>query len=144
MATEPYAFDATSFKALVEKHWQYHRTCHHLRWKLERVGEDLMQLEAAPVYQDIFGGSDDGLKVWSAFSMNLSDLFAEPGVDVSEFGFLSYCAECTPVPFFGVRGTFKGRPFLLKLHLEPIPNSVPVEVIDTIKNETRAIKETQP
>jgi hypothetical protein len=28
----------------------------------------------------------------------------------------------------------------MKLHLEPIPESEPVEIIDTIKNEVRAIK----
>lgn len=140
----PYRFDITGLQTLVEKHWTYHAPCHHLNWKVERVGEDLMQLDAAPVYQDILGGSQDGLKVWSGFSMHLSKLFAEPDVEVTEHGFMTYCIECTPTPFFGVNGKYKGRGFLLKLYLEPIPASETVEIIDTLKNETRSIIGRQP
>ena len=143
MAIQPYPFNAAAFKSLVEKHWTYHRICHHLNWRMERVGEKLMQFEAAPVYQDVLGGAGDGMRVWSAYSMRLSEFLADPDIDVIEFSYQSYCVECAPTALFGVRGRYKGQEFLLKLHLEPIPNSEPVEVIDTLKNETRAIKERQ-
>lgn len=142
MAIPSSTFDVAAFKSLVEKHWKYHAPCQHINWKVERVGIDLMQLEAAPVYQDVLGGASDGMRVWSSYQMNLSELFADEGVQVTEFGFMTYCIECTPIPFVGVNGTYKDQRFLLKLYLEPIPNSEPVEVIDTINNETRAIKET--
>lgn len=143
MTVQLYPFDAPGFKVLVEKHWRYHRPCNHLNWKMDRVGEELMQFEAAPVYQDVLGGAEDGLRVWSAYSMNLSDFFAEPEIDVTEFGYRSYCIECAPTPLVVVQGRFNGQAFLLKLHLEPTPDSKPVEIIDTLLNETRAIEEKQ-
>jgi hypothetical protein len=132
-------FDEVGFKTIVEKHWKYHRPCLHRLWSSERL-EDAMQFEVAPVFQEVGGGSDDGMRVWSAFSIHLSDFFAEPGIETTEFGVRSYCIECTPTPFFGVRGKYKGRPFLLMVHLEPIADSKPVEVIDTNNNVVRAIK----
>ena len=103
-----------------------------------------MQFEAAPVFQEVLGGDQDGLRVWSAYSMRLSDLFSEPGIEITEFGFRTYCVECNKTHFVGVRGKYKGQPFVLMIHLEPIPGSQTVEVIDSIMNETRAIKEKHP
>ncbi len=137
-------FDVVGFKTIVEKHWNYHRPCRHRLWKTERLEDGVTQLEAAPVYQEVVGGSEDGMRVWSAYSMHLSELFAEPGLDVTEFGYRSFCVECTTVPFCGVRGEYKGRAFVLLLHLEPIPDSESVEVIDTLGDEVRAIKEKHP
>ena len=133
-------FDVVGFKTAVEKHWNYHRPCRHRLWSSGRVG-DVIQLEVAPVFQEVLGGDQDGLRVWSAYSMRLSELFSEPGLEVTEFGYRSFCVECTPTPFFGIRGEYKGHPFVLMIHLEPIPDSQTVEVIDSIKNGTRAIKE---
>jgi len=136
-------FDVVGFKTAVEKHWNYHGPCRHRLWSSGRIG-DVMQFEAAPVFQEILGGDQDGLRVWTAFSMNASNWFSEPGIEVTEFGFRSYCVECTPTPFFGVRGKYKGHPFVLMIHMEPIPQSKTVEVIDTLGDEVRAIKERQP
>lgn len=136
-------FDVVGFKTIVERHWNYHRpSCRHRLWS-ERVENDVMQLEVAPIYQEVLGGEQDGLRVWTAYSMRLSDLFSEPGLEVTEVGFRTYCLECNQTPFVGVRGKYKGHPFVLMIHLEPIPESQTVEIIDTIKNETRAIKETK-
>ena len=135
-------FDVVGFKTAVEKHWNYHRPCRHRLWS-ERVENDVIQLEVAPVFQEVLGGEQDGLRVWTAYSMRLSDMFSEPGLEVTEFGFRTYCVECTPIPMFCVRGKYKGQPFVLMIHLEPIPQSETVEVIDTLGDEVRAIKERQ-
>jgi len=115
-------FDVVGFKTAVEKHWNYHGPCRHRLWSSGRIG-DVMQFEAAPVFQEILGGDQDGLRVWTAFSMNASNWFSEPGL--------------------GVRGKYKGRPCVLMILLEPIPDSETGEIIDSIKNETRSIKERQ-
>jgi hypothetical protein len=103
-----------------------------------------MRFSVAPVFQEILGGDQDGMKVWSAYEMNLSDLFAEPGIEITEVGFRTVCIECSPTPFVGVRGNYKGQPFVLMIHLQPIADTEPVEIIDTINNQTRAMKEKQP
>jgi hypothetical protein len=87
---------------------------------------------------------DDGMKVWTGFEFDLSGFFGEPGVFALGFGAVSYCVDCNATPIIAVRGRFQGVPFVMKLHLEPVPESEPVEIIDTIKNETRAIRGRQP
>ena len=136
-------FDEVGFKAAVERHWKYHRPCRHRMWSSERLEDGTMKLSAAPIFQEILGGDQDGMKVWSAFEMNLSDFFTEPGIEITEVGFRSVCIECTPTPFVGVRGKYKGQSFVLLIHLQPIPDTEPVEIIDTIKNTTRRINHEQ-
>ena len=136
-------FDVEGLRNVVERHWKYHRVCRHRLWSIELVENGVTKLEAAPVFQEVLGGVNDGKRVWTAFEMNLSELSSEPGLEITEFGFRSFCIECTQLPFVGIRGTFQELPFTLILHLEPIPNSEPVEVIDSINHEVRAIQKDQ-
>jgi len=133
-------FDEVAFRDAVERHWKYDGTCRHRLWSTTRLEGGVMQFSAAPIFQEILSGDEDGIRVWTSYSMRLSDLLAEPGFEVTEFGFRSYCPGSTPTPFVGIRGKFKNRPFILMIHLEPIPETEPVEIIDTIKNQTRAMK----
>jgi hypothetical protein len=136
-------FDEIAFKEVVTRHWNYHRTCRTTLWSTTRLEGGVVQFSVAPGFREIFGGSEDGQRLWTGYSMRLSDLFAEPEVNVTEFGFRSYCEECTPTPFVGIRGTFKNCPFILMVHLQPIPETKPCEIIDTITNQTRAVKEDE-
>jgi hypothetical protein len=133
-------FDEAGFKAAVERHWKYHRPCRHRLWSSERLEDGKMKLSSVPVFQEILGGDQDGLQVWTAYEMNLTDFFAEPGIEVNEVGFRSLCIECTPNPFVGIRGRYKGHPFILTIYMQPIDDTEPVEIIDTINNQTRAVK----
>jgi len=138
-------FDIAGFKQAVERRWEHHAICHHLLWSIKERDDGVWQIEVAPVYQEVLGGEDDGKKVWAGFEFDLSGFLAEQEVFALEFGGASYCIECkNATPIMAVRGRYHGQPFVLMLHLEPIPDSEPVEVIDTLKNETRAIKEKQP
>lgn len=140
----PTEFDESSFMAAVEKHWKYHSACNHRLWSSELIEDEVYELRVAPVFQEILGGSEDGQKVWTAFGMNLSNLFAEPGLAATEIECRSYCFECTNIPFVGIRGNYKGHPFVLMIYLEPVRESEPLEVIDRINHEVRPIKEAQP
>jgi hypothetical protein len=97
------------------------------------------QVEVAPVFQEVYGGEEDGRRVWTGFRFDLSGFAAEPGVEVREAGAVSYCAGCSPTPALAVRGAYLGHPFALRLHLEPVPGGEPVEVIDAINHTTRPI-----
>ena len=136
-------FDVAGFKQAVERRWEHHGNCHHLLWSINERDDGTWQIEVAPVYQEVLGSKDDGMKVWTGFEFDLSGFFGEPGVFALGFGAVSYCVDCNATPIIAVRGRFQGVPFVMKLHLEPIPESEPVEIIDTIKNETRAIKGRQ-
>jgi len=138
--TEPEdKFDIAGFRQAVENHWQHHGNCRHLNWSVTERDDGVWQIEVAPVYQEVLGSKDDGMKVWTGFEFDLSGFFGEQEVFALEFGAASYCLDCNATPIIGVRGRYQGQPFVLKLHLEPIPDSEPVEIIDTLKGEVRAI-----
>lgn len=140
MTETPDEFDISGFRQAVENHWHHHGNCQHLNWSVVERDDGVWQIEVAPVYQEVLGSKDDGMKVWTGFEFDTSGFFQEPGVFALEFGAASYCVDCNATPIIAVRGRYQGQPFVMKLHLEPIPESEPVEVIDTIKNEVRAIK----
>jgi hypothetical protein len=137
-------FDIDGFRQIVGNHWRHQSPCAHLNWSIFERDDGIWQVEVAPVFQEVFGGEDDGKKVWAGFEFSLSGLFADEGMFALEFGAVSYCVDCNATPIIAVRGRYEGVPFVLKLHLEPIPESEPVEIIDTLKNETRAIRGRQP
>jgi len=142
MTTMTDTFDIDAFRQAVERHWRYHAPCETLLWEVLE-DDDGWQIEAAPVFQEVLGGDQDGSKVWAGFRFDVSGLLAERGVLVERVLAASYCVECAETPHMGVRGTYFGESFRLKLHLEPIPNTEPVEIIDTLKQQVRAIQERQ-
>jgi len=62
VTTMPHTFDIAEFKQAVERHWRYHAPSRTLHWKVTEA-EDGWNLEAAPVFQEIVGGDQDGSKV---------------------------------------------------------------------------------
>jgi hypothetical protein len=123
---------------LIHRHWQYHAPCNHVGVKAfwdEEYGE--WRVNAAPVFQEVLGGEDDGKKVWAGFVFEMGGFSHSPGVWIQEQAVASYCNECTPFPKLMAKGKFEGHPFLLHVYLEPIADSDTVEVIDTITNEIR-------
>src|SRR5690349_14089617 len=129
----------TEFKKAVERHWHYHAPCQTLLWNV-RETEEGMQIDVAPTFQEVVGGEQDGMKVWAGFRYDISGLLAERGILIESILASSYCIECSETPYIGIKGSYFGESFRLKLHLEPIPKSEPVEIIDTIKQQVRVIK----
>ena len=94
------------------------------------------QIDVAPVLQEIFGGPEDGKRVWAAFEFHLSGLSTEPGIEFHEYGAASRS------PFVGISGEYFGQQFVLRIHQEPIADSEIVEVVDTVRNEVRTVEAT--
>lgn len=129
-------FDEIGFRAIVAKHWKYHRPARNRLWSFEQLENGVTKIEVSPIYQQFGGGPLDGLSVAAAYSMNLTGLMNEFGVEVTEIGFRSLCSECTKIPFVGLRGTFNGLPFVAMIYLEPVEDEA-VEIIDTFTEEIR-------
>lgn len=136
-------FNIEDFKEAVERNWRYHARSHSLLWRIHEEDEE-WKIEVAPVFQEVYGGGDDGRRLWAGFLFDVGDFAAERGVLVEHQAVASYCVECSPTPFLAIKGTYYGRGFFMKLHLEPIAGTEPAELIDTIKNEVRELRETQP
>lgn len=135
-------FDIASFRQAVERHWRHHALSRSLLY-VHETGEG-ERIEVAPVFQEVVGGEQDGMKVWSGFRFDLSGFLAERGVRAESILASSYCVGCAETPYVDLRGTYFGKAFSLRLHLEPIPGTTPVEIIDTLKQHVRDIKENPP
>ena len=139
---EDFTVNIEDFKEAVERNWRYHARSHSLLWRTQEEGGE-WKIEVAPVFQEVYGGDDDGKRVWAGFLFDTGDFSREEGVWVQEQAVASYCQECTDYPKLMLKGKYRGHQFMLHLFLEPIAGTEPVELIDTIKNEVRELRETQ-
>ena len=136
----PLPFDVTAFQEVVRLRWSYHSPCEQVHWTSEQHEDGRWHITASPVYQEMWGGEDDGKRVWSGFDFELFGLSQESGMEFTNFGGMSRGAIYRPIPFLGVTGEYFGQPFVLHIHLEPIPHSGVKELLDMVLLEVRAIE----
>lgn len=129
-----------NFYQVIYNNWQHHAPCEHVSTKAE-WDEDTKcwHIHAAPVWQEILGGEDDGKRVWAGFLFEFGDFSRVDGMWVQEQAFFSVCSECTPYPKTLTKGRFRGHRFYFHLLLEPPEEMDSVEVLDIINQEVRAI-----
>lgn len=132
-------FDIETFRRVVQSHWSYLSNSNISNWAIHKRDDQVWQIGAAPVFQEVYGGTDDGKRVWSAFEFDIAGFLVEPDVEVDECGAMSFQESTDTRPFIGFVGSYKGQPFVFQLNLEPIPDTEPLEIIDTLKNEVRSI-----
>lgn len=130
-------FDIESFRSVVLSHWKYLSKSNISNWAIHKRDDNVWQIGAAPVFQECYGGVSDGKRVWSAFEFDIMDFLAEPELVVEECGAMSFEEATNTRPFVGFVGSYKGQPFVFQLNLEPIPNTEPLEILDTIQDVVR-------
>lgn len=137
-------FPETDLRRVIERHWSHHAPCNSIsvevRYCPERNDWSIM---VSPPFQEVVGGSQDGEKVWAGFDFDISGLLDEPEFEVDAMGAASYCVQCCPTPFVGFKGRFQGKPFFLRIGLEPIPDSKAVEIVDTVRNQVRPVEKSR-
>lgn len=127
-----------SFYKAIYACWQHHSPCENVNMRSEWSKETkCWHINAAPVWQEILGGEDDGKRVWAGFLFDFGDFSRAEGVWIQEQAFMSYCSECTDHPKTVTKGKYKGHNFYLHLYLEPPEGCDAAEVIDTLKKEIR-------
>lgn len=127
---------------LIHGHWNYHGPCDHINVQCYHDQHHGWVVNVAPVYQEVYGGSDDGKKVWTGFVFDVGTFVRVRGLHVEDITVASYCNQCSPCPRLMIRGKFRGRPIFLNVWLEPIRETATVEVLDTIAGRVQA-KEDQ-
>lgn len=135
-------FDEESFQRTVRNNWVYHSPCEQVHWTSSREEDGTWRIRTAPVFQEIYGGEDDGMRVWAGFEFHIHGFSHEPGVEVLDYGAMSMSADQEPIPFVGIIGRYFGEPFNLRIGLEPLPDSRPQEVVDTVRQVIRPINDT--
>lgn len=139
---DPDEFDIESFRDAIRPHWFYHNLCNRMNWSVIQREDDVTQIEIAPPFQIVYGGAEDGKIVWSPFEFDIFGFLGEAGIDEFEkVGVVTFSEQDNHCPFIGIIGSFRGKPFSLRIHLEPQPETLPLEIVDRIKNEVRAIEE---
>lgn len=136
-------FDEQAFHEAVRSHWNYHALSEQVCWKAEQDEKGVWQCEITPVMQEILGGEDDGKRVWSGFDFHLSGFGHEPGVELLDYGAASRCDDDTPIPFLGIEGKYFGESFLLRVGLEPLPNSEAREIVDVVRQVVRPVTDEE-
>ena len=130
-------FDIESFRQKVLSHWKYLSRSNISNWAIHKRDDNVWQIGAAPVFQECYGGTDDGKRVWSAFEFYIAGFIVEPDLEIDECGAMSFEEATNTRPFVGFVGSYKGQPFVFQLNLEPIPDTEPLEIVDTIQDVVR-------
>ncbi len=130
-------------RRVVERHWQHHSMSLQIHWSATDA-DGVLTCEAAPVYQEVVGGSGDGSKVWAGYEVDLTAFAAEPAIEIERITAESLCVMCNETPGVIVHGRIHGQPYVLRLHQEPLPNSEPKERLDTQSNQVIPISEKKP
>jgi hypothetical protein len=124
------------FHRLIKKSWAHHGPCRnlHVSCAIDHDSGEWL-IVAAPVFQEVLGGEDDGKTVWTGFVFQADKLLR--GMALESIRAASVCQQCSPTPALVIRGRYRGHRVHLKVLLEPIPGSAVVELIDTISFEIR-------
>ena len=134
-------FDEESLRRIIQCHWSHHAPCNSIsvevNYRPDRADWNIL---IAPAFQKIVGGSQDGTLIWSGFDFGIANFLKEPEFEVDVVGMASYCIQCSPTPFIEFKGRFKGKPFFLRISLEPIPDTKPLELVDAIRNQVRPVE----
>ena len=133
--------DEEAFQRTVRSQWNYHSPCDQVAWQSELLENGTCRFDIAPVYQELWGGENDGKRVWTALDYDLAGLSREPGIEFDGFGGASKWEGHTKTAFLGISGNYFGEPFVLRIHLEPFPGSPTREVVDVLRHEIRAIED---
>ena len=126
------------FARLIERSWAQHGPCGGFQLSAAfNTDNDEWQIVAAPVFQEVLGGEDDGKIVWTGFRFHAEKLLRAMTVD--SISAASVCNECSPTPALTIRGRYRGHRVCLKVMLEPVPGTPVVEIIDTLRFEIRDV-----
>lgn len=137
-------FEIEGFRDVMRSHLLYHGPCYVLNWCINEGDDGVWNIEVAAPFQVIYGGADDGKKVWPPFEFDILGFLNEPDIDdVSVVGAMTFSKQDNTLPFIGIVGNYRGSRFFLSIYLEPDPASKPLEILDTLNDIVRPITEEQ-
>lgn len=122
--------------------WNYHTPCSCINFQAwHDPNLNLWQIKAAPVYQECYGGEDDGKKIWSGFLFDMGNFQRQRGVWIEEQALMSRCEEQSKYPKIAAKGKFEGHDIFMEIFLEPIAETKVKEIVDTVTNEIRPVED---
>lgn len=129
---------------LIHTSWHYHDNCNNVMMRAAWEEENnYWHIQAAPVFQEVYGGDDDGKQVWAGFVFDIGEFGERDGVWIQKYAISSYCHHCSPSPKLMILGKFRGHQFFLTVFQEPVQEVGTTEIIDTINQEIRDKPESE-
>jgi hypothetical protein len=130
-----------SFAEIVNHHWTYHAPCESFNIDANYDKQDkIWNLKIAPIFQEIYGGEDDGKKVWSPYEFSVFPFLQEPEIWFQTLNVFSRCKECESFAKMTFSGKYKKYFFSLDIFLEPHKESPAEEIIDMIEEKIREVE----
>ena len=121
----------------IEKYWHYHAFCTKIAYDIHFNSEiNSWQINASPVFQEIYGGEKDGKKVWSGFSFDVLGFAQENGIWCLDTMLFSKCAGCSDEPKIMMTVKFQKHKILLTILLRPPEDMKIFEVVDVANNKS--------
>lgn len=125
-------------KNLISKHWDHHGPSNSINFSVDYDDEQKRWIfSASPVFQEVFGGEDDGKKIWSPFLFFSGKFMQANHLDILDMAFSSSCPQCSPMPKLMFLAKYYGHPLIIQILSEPAAETDVVEILDTVKRETR-------
>lgn len=129
------------FYQVIEKYWEHHSPCEHVNMYSEWIAEGKSwHVYAAPVFQEILGGEDDGKQIWAGFLFDFGNFSRHEGIWIQEQAFLSACVSCNQIPKTMTIGKYKGHRFYLHILFEPPKETKAIEMIDAVNGNIITVK----
>ena len=135
-------FNAARFQEMVESKWHYMKPGNRTHWRCTNVA-GLWKAVIAPVFQEVYGGPDDGTVTWAKAEYALSFFDAEHGIEITVARVISQGGK-EPLPVIEVSGSCFSVLFELDIYLQPISGTSVRELVDLHKKRLKGIGNEEP
>lgn len=135
-------FNEPDFHELVQSNWQYTQPGNRTYWHCTNAA-GVWKAVIAPVFQEVYGGPDDGTVTWAEAEYLLSFFGEEPGIEITDARVFSQGGK-ERLPVIEVSGRCFGVLFELEIYLQPISGSSVCELVDLHKKRLKGIRNEEP
>ena len=135
-------FNEPDFHELVQSNWQYTQPGNRTYWRCTNAA-GAWKAVIAPVFQEVYGGPDDGTVTWAEAEYLLSLFGEERGIEITDARVFSQGGK-ERLPVIKVSGMFFGVLFELEIYLQPISGSSVCELVDLHKKRLKGIGNEEP
>jgi hypothetical protein len=135
-------FNEARFQEMVESKWHYMKPANRTYWRCTNAA-GVWKAVIAPVFQEVYGGSDDGTVTWAKAEYALSFFVAQHGIEITDAMIISQGGTAS-LPVVEISGSYFSVPFELHIYLQPISDSSVREIVDLHKKQLKGIGNEEP
>lgn len=135
-------FNESDFHDVVQSNWLYMQPGIRTYWRCTNAA-GVWKAVIAPVFQEVYGGPDDGTVTSAEAEYLLSTFGEEYGIEITDARVFSR-GEKERLPVIEVSGRYFGVLFELDIYLQPISGSSVCELVDLHEKRLKGIGNEEP